>query len=862
MKDESVSVSDPDVHAPSSISTNISSTKILVNATQKNNSSCDKRKIIIISLIILAILTALSILILLEIFFNKIITLLLFTKFISIPFQIFLHFLLVRYLVIQIAFAGHCFLLMRPMIYNLGKSQAKQIFDELNKFRDNILKLTEKRETIDNLKDLDSIEKQFRSTYELISYCLAILTKMKNKFNKLTVDQQVFYENLSIFNEKFEIIQNIIPNIIKAINDNHKNSISELNDDIQNEIKNLLENELDSHSIINNIDIIMIQLYDYIGNDYKCLSKKYLKNFFYNFLFASIEQFHCELDNYFIYEEKQLKTKDNCILEYIIIKSNQYSNNKKLMIMCGPNGAPFQMFSRNVHLGNYLNDNIDVLCWNYRGYGFSKGTPNFNNLRSDILEIFDEVKSTGRYEHFAVHGISIGGVPCCHLAYHRKEIELLICDRNFGEMDFIPKNYPFGKYLYMLYKILFMQSSDNVSNYLNTNCYKIVLNDPKDGIVTEVSSLKTMVATELCKKYLVTNNFNFGEINNNKNDLNTQIYANNNIENQTLKNKDNNNQLPTINDKIIDNNINNSNNYNPNNDEITTLDKLLGLKNSKKIFIKKITDVVNIINSIDNKSNNIFSRIFKKLMKKANKYSNLNEEEIQNNISIYHLIDDELENVFAILKSAGDSLSTIYYLNSEYKKTNFIENFFNNLFIWGSIDRNTDSNTDRAIIWSTSHIKQNFDKFLLSFENFMNLPEIKSSSHLNIIKDINIIYNYFKQMRNNLQFLGITSKTGLVKLLKEKDDVNPDYEENLIMMNRGNLVNLSCGHNGALTIQEGKTFRKFFKKSKFSITKENNIEPNKNNYINNSGSDDAIINNEIDHEININDINDINSYLK
>ena len=335
MKEEASSVSESDIHVPSILSSGTTSSNISINAANENNSSCNKKKIIKFSLIILVIFTILIFLILLEILFNKIITLLLFTKFLSIPFQIFLHFLLIRYIVIKIAFAGHCFILTRQMIYNFGKSQAKLLFDEFNIFYDNFYKLTEKRETIDNLKDFETIEKQFKSTYETAKYYIELLTKMKNKFNKLTVDQQIFYDNLTSFFAKFEIIKNIIPNIIKTIKDNNKNSIKELNDDTQNEIKNLLEKELNSQSIINSTKIIMAQLYDYIGNNYKFLSKRYLRNFFNNFLFCSIEQWHCELDNYFIYEEKQLKTKDNCILEYIIIKSNQYSNNKKLMIMCG-----------------------------------------------------------------------------------------------------------------------------------------------------------------------------------------------------------------------------------------------------------------------------------------------------------------------------------------------------------------------------------------------------------------------------------------------------------------------------------------------------------------------------------------------
>jgi esterase/lipase len=137
---------------------------------------------------------------------------------------------------------------------------------------------------------------------------------------------------------------------------------------------------------------------------------------------------------------------------------------------------------------------MDMLCWNYRGYGFSKGTPSYSKLRSDVLELFDEVKKNNNYERYAVHGISIGGIPCCHLASHRKEIELLICDRNFGRIDNIVQSFPYGKLLFKLYKLLLFQSTDNVENYLNVKCYKIIMNDPKDTIVLDSCSLKTLIS--------------------------------------------------------------------------------------------------------------------------------------------------------------------------------------------------------------------------------------------------------------------------------------------------------------------------------------------------------------------------------
>jgi len=58
-----------------------------------------------------------------------------------------------------------------------------------------------------------------------------------------------------------------------------------------------------------------------------------------------------------------------------ITDTNRNKNiNKSLMIICNQNGNPMEFFSQNDRLIEfYLKHKVNVLAWNYRGYGFSTG---------------------------------------------------------------------------------------------------------------------------------------------------------------------------------------------------------------------------------------------------------------------------------------------------------------------------------------------------------------------------------------------------------------------------------------------------------------------------------------------------------
>ena len=817
--------------------------------------------IIILTLIIIILL----ILYLIEKIIFIILTFITFTSIIAFPLQVFLHLLLIRYIILEIAFSGQNLLISRSIFYNYGKVYASHIYNTLVSLRESLSVFNDVRSLVISLKELNTIKRQIDSINYMINHCLDILNKIKNKFHQLTIDQQLFFNNLNYLKESINSgnLIKFIDETIEIIEKNGKNSLADIpdeeRDNIVSKISRQDSNNLNIQKILVLLRILIDQLNDYLGEHYSCFSKRYIRNYLKNKLFASIEQFQIELIDKFCVEEHQLITKDKCQIEYILLKSNPQSYSKKLMIICGPNGVPYQIFIRNLRFESYLQSDIDILCWNYRGYGFSKGKPSYNRLRSDVLELFDEVKNNFNYERYGVHGISIGGIPCCHLARNRKEIELMICDRNFGRLDNIAQGFYCGKFLFFIYKYFFFQSSDNVDNYINVKCDKILLNDSRDQIVLEICSLKTLVAQRLCELYFDCNN---NSINNNFNNLNlndsnhNSLIGNFNSHNNELEilsskklNGNDQNNILNNSEQISSTNINN----NLNNKKIilpkkTALDKILNSVEEKHIFIHSLINISNIINKDKlevNQKKSFLSKIINLVKKNSVQYSNLKEEELQNTSGIFDFVKDHMLEILDSVQSAGDTLLSINIYKTDYTKYVFIDNFFNNMFIWGSFVYNR--NNENIQIHKLKNVKTIFNYTMKLFDEFINSQEIMSYKQLTLVKEINTIYKYFSQIFQNLENIGLKTKNGFIKLINEdliEDKNNLSYEKCLMELHRGNYVPLYCGHNGALSKEEKETLDYFLMKTSFMKNETDklnieNISTNEENDLINMNSSDS-----------------------
>jgi pimeloyl-ACP methyl ester carboxylesterase len=96
---------------------------------------------------------------------------------------------------------------------------------------------------------------------------------------------------------------------------------------------------------------------------------------------------------------------------------NQRNNKRSLVIICSGNGGSYEVFHRGEYWINYyLNLDCDICIWNYRGYGLSTGRATLKNVKQDADLVFGHMVSVLRYKRVIIHGISIGGIPSCHLA--------------------------------------------------------------------------------------------------------------------------------------------------------------------------------------------------------------------------------------------------------------------------------------------------------------------------------------------------------------------------------------------------------------------------------------------------------------
>ena len=183
---------------------------------------------------------------------------------------------------------------------------------------------------------------------------------------------------------------------------------------------------------------------------------------------------------------------------------------KPTMIMCNPNALYYQQMvtSPNAYwLNFFLKRDINVLCWNYRGYGESS----ISNLETIspykckrdaeyvMAYLVNRLRIKGK---IGVYGRSIGGLTACHLANkYNNLVKSLIVDRSFYELSQVPEGKLKGGYTARVFDLLSWKwRTRNHSNFVTTsNCYKIITCDPQDDTVELFGNLATGVASQLAK---------------------------------------------------------------------------------------------------------------------------------------------------------------------------------------------------------------------------------------------------------------------------------------------------------------------------------------------------------------------------
>mmetsp|Transcript_31345 Transcript_31345/g.28534 ORF Transcript_31345/g.28534 Transcript_31345/m.28534 type:complete len:148 (-) Transcript_31345:1439-1882(-) len=147
------------------------------------------------------------------------------------------------------------------------------------------------------------------------------------------------------------------------------------------------------------------------------------------------------------------------------------------MVICCPNAGYYEyMYYENEWIDFYMQHNMNVFVYNYRGYGNSSGSPTPGKLRKDGEKIIDYLRNDLGVKKIGVHGESIGGMIANHIA-NTKEIDFLFADRTFYCISKVGEH-SFSKKLTTLYRQLTLWDDVVISDYLDSKCYKVMTYDP------------------------------------------------------------------------------------------------------------------------------------------------------------------------------------------------------------------------------------------------------------------------------------------------------------------------------------------------------------------------------------------------
>ena len=495
----------------------------------------------------------------------------------------------------------------------------------------------------------------------------------------------------------------------------------------------------------------IIEKYDM--KNYTYLSPSYFFNSLFNDTFGSLSlysfRFKNKFERYIVEENFTQKGKVHYTL--LMNKQKDNINNKNnidvLLLFCLPNGGCYELIPKS-KVEFYLNLGFSFLCWNYKGYGYTKGRANFSNVKTDVLDVYDYIVNNPKYnfKKICVMGHSIGGVAACYLAKNR-EVDLLISDRNFCDITRLVNNLYSGKYLSKIIKFLFLGKTDNIQNFCSFSgnetiignnsinldnklkaLNRIIIYAPNDMLILNDSTLKSGVARYIIKNYI--------------------IYKNG-VNNQIIKGKEN----------LLDIAFNKT-------DKLRFLNNFLNLihlyydkdKNKKN----KNKDIILDINNKNNKSN-------------SNDYINLQQSD--------QFEEETLSSFFG--KFSGICCDDLNYLSknklSSRRELIFLDNFFNNLLIWGI--QGNDINKEESFIFHSERGKKTLLDSYQILNKFMsnNKAQINMSKISNLL---NLCSEDIKKILDVMDNLDIEFKKNINKDKKKDNnnliDNNSSLEEKLI----------------------------------------------------------------------------------
>ena len=546
-------------------------------------------------------------------------------------------------------------------------------------------------------------------------------------------------------------------------------------------------------------------------------------NFIFNDTFGSLSQLKCELMSSYNTTQVSIPLQTSSLIidallfshsssssSHSLIQNQSSSSSSTLMIVCCRGDYPYELFAfYDKWIENYLNYGIDVLLWNYRGYGESGGFPTMNNIKSDCERVLDFIKGEYHYNKIGVHGMGvIGGICGGHLLRQQK-INFCFEDRCVCDLyKYIDSVYCRG-FSYILKA--FLINNVNISNDVlyESNSTKIISFDLTEDVINDNTSLKNGIA------------YSF---------YSTAIQIENN------------------NKTFIENILNDTEN------------EYAIFENDLTYIISKFTNTHNDIS--EDKELKQHTKYLN-----ANTYTNLNSERdnttegVSGNstnalgLSVSNVSYNEskvlktIKNSFDRFDACGITLTALHDVNERLRKE-WINNFFINMLVWGSYKIGNIYATDKLIVYRSiakkfSDMNGKITKILENPAKYIIDDALLSSSLKSLLSAFVKIDAYFNDVifdkenenekefsfdnasdnnNNNLNSNSSNDNTNtndisLSSSLSQCINVN-NYKtlqlSNLIKnSNVGNMLILNCGYEGKFTQTELEMFSIYLLNSNF-----------------------------------------------
>ena len=544
-------------------------------------------------------------------------------------------------------------------------------------------------------------------------------------------------------------------------------------------------------------------------------------NFIFNDTFGSLSQLKCELMS--SYNSTQISiplpnssliidallfshSSSHSLIQTQLSSSSSSQSSSALMIICCRGDYPYELFAfYDKWIEHYLNYGIDVLLWNYRGYGESGGFPTMNNIRSDCERVLDFIKGEYHYNKVGVHGMGVIGGVCGGYLLRKQKINFCFEDRCVCDLyKYIDSVYCKG-FSYVLKA--FLINNVNISNDVlyESNATKIVSFDLSEDVVKDNTSLKNGIAYSFYSTAIQVENSNKTFIENILNDTENE-YA------------------------IFENDL--------------------------TYIISKFTNVHSSNEPNDDKELKQHTKYLK-----ANTYSNLNSErETEGNalgLSVSSVGYNEskvlktIKNSFDRFDACGITLTSLQEVNEKVRKK-WINSFFINMLVWGSYKIGSIYATDKLIAYRSiakkfGDMNGKITKILDNPNKYVIDDALLSSSLKSLLSAFVKIDSYFndvmfdKENESEREFSFTTNSNG-VNGNSNSDNVSNSNDNNtndislssslsqsinannyktlqlsslIKNSNVGNMLILNCGYEGKFTQTELEMFSIYLLNSNF-----------------------------------------------